>query len=455
MEKVNDKYVEDLQNVTPLDSCESSGAIQINSNKNTNIVSVNIDANDIKAPKTNENHFPMAGMPDILKFFIDDLSTVYGSPKEFFAISFMVACGGAVRKRAVLFDGKYKNYAQFMAMIVAPSGVGKSFPIKIAFSKLISIDKALYMCYKDELVDWKAKCVVCKAKQLVEPPKPYRKQFLIDDITPEALYQALEKNDGLTLYSDELSTWFENIGRYAKSGEVSRYLSISDNTSFDITRKGDEPILVIVPYLNIIGSIQPKVLADTLNLNQMRNNGFAQRFLFVYPESTRKPHYNNATRNSELEMGYKNLIEYLHCSDFGELTLSVGAKSKFIAFADELTDLGNATENDYLKAMYSKFEIHCLRISLTLELIKSFPGGLIEKSVSIETMSYAIDLCRYFIECGLKVESLSSNAELKSIDNISVAKFLVDKKGYSQNKVAEILGVSQQHINKKLKFKSK
>lgn len=414
-----------------------------------------IEIESATTPAANANAFPMAGMPDILKFFIDDLSSVYGSPKEFFAVSFMVACGGAVRKRAVLYDGKYNNYAQLWAMIVAPSGVGKSIPNKLAFFMLSALDKALFSDYIAELADWKAKCIACKAAQEVEPQKPFRRQFLIDDATPEALYEALANNSGLTLYSDELSSWFDNFGRYSKNGEVSRYLSIFDNTNFDISRKGSEPLLVTEPYFNIIGGIQPKVLADTLNLNQMRNNGFAQRFLFVYPDSVCKSHYNNASPNSVFVKGYEKLIEYLHCSDFGKLTLSIGAKSKFIAFADELTDLGNATENDYLKAMYSKFEIHCLRISLTLELIKSFPGGLIEKSVSIETMSYAIDLCRYFIECGLKVERLSSNAEQKSIDNISVAKFLVEKKGYSQNKVAEILGVSQQHINKKLKFKSK
>jgi hypothetical protein len=404
-------------------------------------------------PIVNANAFPMAGMPDVLKYLIEDLSSVYGSPNEFFAISFLVACGGAVRKRAVLYDGKYYNYAQLWAMIVAPSGVGKSIPIKVAFSMLCALDKALFNDYKAELADWKAKCIACKAAQEVEPTKPFRRQFLIDDATPEALYEALANNSGLTLYSDELSAWFDNFGRYTKNGEVSRYLSIFDNTTFDISRKGGEPLLVSDPYLNIIGGIQPKVLADTLNLNQMRNNGFAQRFLFVYPDSVCKSHYINASPNSELVKGYENLIEYLHCSDFGELTLSVGAKSKFIAFANKLTDSANATANDYLKAMYSKFEIHCLRIALTLELIKSFPNGLIDNSVSDATMSYAIDLCRYFIDSSLKVERLGSDAERKSIDNISVAKFLVEEKGYSQKRAADIVGVTQQYVNKKLKLR--
>jgi len=407
------------------------------------------------SPIVNANAFPMAGMPDVLKNLIDDLSSVYGSPKEFFAISFLVACGGAVRKRAVLYDGKYYNYAQLWAMIVAPSGVGKSIPIKVAFSMLIALDKALFKDYKLELADWRIKCAACKNNKEDEPEKPIRKQNIIDDCTPEALYCALEINSGLTLQSDELSTWFDNIGRYAKSGEVGRYLSIFDNTTFDITRKMDEPVLVSEPYLNIIGGIQPNVLADKLNQNHMRNNGFAQRFLFVYPDFTRKPHYINASHNIEFVKDYDNLIVYLHSTNFGTLTLSTDATSLFIIFSNELTDRANNTDKDYLKAMYSKFDIHCLRIALTLELIKSYTNGLITSTISVETMSYAIDLCRYFIESGLKVERLSSTSEQKTIDNISVAKFLIEKKGFSEKKAAETVGVTQQYINKKLKIKAK
>ena len=406
-------------------------------------------------PIVNANAFPMAGMPDVLKYLIEDLSSVYGSPNEFFAISFLVACGGAVRKRAVLYDGKYYNYAQLMAMLVAPSGVGKSMPIKLAFSKLIALDKALFEAYKADIVDWKAKCVASKAAQEVEPEKPHRRQFLIDDSTPEALYQALAVNDGLTLYSDELSAWFDNFGRYSKNGEVSRYLSIFDNTTFDITRKGDEPLLVSEPYLSIIGGIQPKVLSDTLKHNHMRNNGFAQRFLFVYPESVHKSHYINAVSNPAYTAGYDSLIEYLHSTHFGSLTLSVEAKELFIAFSNELTDTANATRADYLKAMYSKFEIHCLRIALILELIKSFPIGLTVNSVSADTMSYAIDLCRYFINSALKVACIDKSLDERPLNNISVAKFLVDHKGYSQNQVAGILKVTQQNLSKGFKLRAK
>jgi Protein of unknown function (DUF3987) len=399
-----------------------------------------------------KNPFPMDGMPPVISDYVNNLSKVYGSPKEFFAMAFIGACCAAVRKGAVLDDGKYKNYPQLYLMYVAPSGIGKTEPDKKGFRRLVEVDKELYQDYQKSKLDWKAECAACKKSKLVEPEKPIRKQLLIDDCTPEALYHALQNNAGLTLHSDELSTWFNNIGRYAKSGEVGRYLSIFDNTTFDISRKADEPVFVDEPYMNIIGGIQPEVLEETLQLNQMRKNGFAQRFLFVYPNNVLKPYYIDAIPNQSLLHECDRLIEYLHNEKFGTLILTRDAKEIFISFSNELTNENRNCKTDYLRAFYSKFEIHCLRIALIIELIKSYPYGLIYKTVTAETLEYAIRLCRYFIFCGLKVERMGVVSDESAVlDKLSVAKFLVHQSGHSQAEAAKIVGVSQQYINKKLK----
>ena len=44
-------------------------------------------------------------------------------------------------------------------------------------------------------------------------------------------------------------------------------------------------------------------------------------------------------------------------------------------------------------------------------------------------------------------------SEPNSLTNASVAKFLVEKCGHSQNKAAEIIGVSQPYVNKIMKNK--
>ena len=403
------------------------------------------------APK--ENPFPMDGMPTVLSDLINDSAAVYGSPKEFFATALLIACGAAVQKRAILNDGKYKNYPQLWAMIVAPSGIGKSEPLKIAFKRLREFNTAHYQTYKQEMREWKIESAACKKEKNAEPEKPILKQILIDDATPEALYPALENNAGLTLNRDELAGWFCDFGRYAKSGEVERYISIHSNVSFTVLRKNSDPLNVEDPYYSIIGGIQPEILEETMQDNKMRKNGFAQRFIFCFPNAVLKPKYNNTIPNELFRTNYDDLIDYLHNTDFGTFRFSDEAKNMFIKFSDANGDKVDESEFDYLKSMYSKFDIHVSRIALTLELIKTFPYATKNRIISAETMAYAIELSNYFIECGLKVERLGSSIKEQSntLNNATVAKYLVEKCGHSQNKAAEIVGVSQPYVNKIMK----
>ncbi len=438
----------------PSNSEQSKGADNKEQNKVTPIIGKLKQEVKPQKAKTEvfNTIFPSEGMPKVISDCMTDMSNVYSSPIEFFALSFLVACCGAVRKRAVLDDGKYLNFPQLWAMNVAPSGIGKTEPDKKAFKTLIDYDVESYQLYKILVKDWKADCIASKKTKSPEPPKPTLKQLLIDDCTPEALYCALEDNTGLTMHSDELNTWFNNIGRYAKNGEVGRYLSIFDNTSFPINRKNDEPRLVKDPLLNIFGGIQPEVLVETLQLNQMRKNGFAQRFLYAFPDRVIKPYYCDLSPNFHYVSEYESLIKYLYNTNFGTLFLSKESKAIFITFANEMTDLCNDTDSDYLKSMCSKFNIHCLRLSLILELINTYPNGLKINSISYDTMTYAISLCRYFISCGLKIDQLSSTGNaISSLNKVIVAKYLVDKIGYSEKKAAEILNISQQYINREIK----
>ena len=93
--------------------------------------------------------------------------------------------------------------------------------------------------------------------------------------------------------------------------------------------------------------------------------------------------------------------------------------------------------------------MHVLRIALVLELVKTFPNGLnSDKTISLETMQYAIDICRYFIVCGLKVEKLANQQnDNNKTDMKSFAKQLLDK-GVTQMEVARLTDLSQSTISR-------
>jgi hypothetical protein len=438
------------QKQTPSDSPKSEGANEIMLNKDTdflNRMKSDIQSNQ-RQIEAKENHFPMVGMPNVLADLINNCVAVYGSPLEYFASTLLVACGSVVRKRAVLDDGKYKNYPQLWIMYIGSSGIGKDAPLKIAFKPIHDYDEKAYQEYQNELAVWKIADAACKKAKDASPERPILRMILIDDATPESFYPCLQSNGGLTLHRDELSGWFADFGRYSKSGEVSRYLSLYTNGTFSISRVGRDHIKITDPFYSICGGIQPEVLTSALKENQMRENGFAQRFLFAFPDNAKQPMYNEAIPNPIFSLRYKKLIEYLHDTDFGTLTLSVDAKSCYIDFVNQMVYERNKTQIEYLQALYSRFRMQVLRIALTLELVNSYPIGLNEtKTVSFETMKYAIDICRYFIKCGLKVEQLGGANDEKPEMIKEMAKFLLAK-GETQMEVARLTGLSQSTISR-------
>jgi len=396
--------------------------------------------------------FPTEGLPSILLDFSKDIADVYGVPIELPIMSCLAAISSVLKKRVELWSGKYSNYGQVWVMAVAPSGVGKSEQMNIAFRPVKELDRQSYDLYKLSMSDWKNECSIAKKDKRIDPEKPFLKQSLISDVTVEALLQALSRNDeAVTLYRDELSGWIADFGRYGKSGEIAHYLSIFNNNQFIINRKGDDPLMVQNPFLSISGTIQPEVLDKALQENDLINNGFASRFLYVYPDTMVKQKYSESIPDEDLYNKYKDLVCGLADSgpfdSFDPFSLSSEAKTLFIAFSNSMTDKVNACNDPFLRASYSKMEIHCLRLALLIEVAKQESISLIEP----ETMQYAINLCFYFCSTVEKLGARQYKSREKKLDKLAVARFLVSDCDCSQNVAAKAVKLSQQYISKKLK----
>lgn len=398
--------------------------------------------------------FPIWGLPKVVQDMIHHGAEVYGVPKDFFGTYIFSAICAGLRKNAVL-KNKYTNYAQLWTMVVASSGIGKSEPLKIVFAPLHKRDKLMYEQYKDDLIQWKADCIEAKNNKGVEPPRPTLNQSLISDTTPEALFQALDRNSGLTLCRDELSGWFADQGRYAQSGEVGHYLSSFGNSQIQINRKGGEPQLIEDPYLGVVGSIQPEVLKECISSKKMVANGFISRFIFAFPDVVVKPKYIDKEMPEEVLARYEEFINKVCDCNKIHTTLSDAAKEVFIKFSNELTDKINNTEHDYLRSLYSKMEIHLSRIALMVYVAKLLTGETDEATVNAEIMSYSVEVCRYFVATGEKVFYMVNNQpqlpmqELSSGDLIRMLHKLHPIQNMTQ--FGKSIGVSQQNISNILK----
>jgi hypothetical protein len=437
----------------PSDWLESNGAAKFEAYKNTNFIQklkADLQAKS-KLMDESETIFPIDGLPQVLLDFGMEISEVYGVPIEFPVLSALCAVSATIRKKFVVDSGKYKNFGQLWLMFVAPPGVGKTEPVSAAFRPLQKLDNLSYEAYQVELCNWRTACSDAKQYKTQEPEKPFFKQALMDDFTPESLYQTMFRNNGaVTLYRDELSGWFADFGRYNKNGEISRYLSIFNNAQFCINRKSEEPLQIPEPFMSICGTIQPEILDLALSENNLKENGFASRFLYVYPKEIKKQHYSEKVPNENTTNQYDQLIKHCYHLPSSErpFSLSPEAKYIFIEYANQTADLVNDCSNNFLRATYAKMEIQVLRIALIIQIVRGVHNAVEaqQNTISKEALQYAIALCNYFKSNLQRIDTADNTPQILPIDAIKI----IQKEYGIKNKqaFAESIGVSRQYISK-------
>jgi len=389
--------------------------------------------------------FPAKNMPGFIKQIATDIAEVYGVPIEFPVMSMISALGTALGHKVRLRTDHYTNFPQLWTVIVAPSGVGKSEPLKIAYAPIRQREKQEYLRFQERMKEWKQQCLDAKHDGRQPPEKPKQQRILCSDTTPEALFGLLSDNQAITICRDELAGHFQDFGRYNKSGEVAHHLSSFDNSDFSVDRKGEENAMMIFkPILSMVGTIQPSVLQEVANQNFMRENGYLQRCLFVFPANVERPKYAQKSLKPDYIEAYTNFVEIcLNYPENTEFLLTADANKLFVDFANEISENVNATDSDYLKSLYAKMEIHALRLSLILAIF-----GKKKHLVTSTAMQYAIDLCHYFIATGKKIhnppEKVWTNTEIYC---------LIDQEIGIKNvsKFSESIGVKRQNVEKALR----
>lgn len=443
-----------------IDTLPISGKVMETANINSdngeeeNLIDVAIppatNLNDLgKIPKP-----PIWGLPKLLQDMITQGSEVYGTPIDFFLIYILAAIGAALRKSAKLIS-KHVNYPQLWFMVVAPSGIGKSEPLRMAFAPLYKRDQKLFDDYQQSLKQWKVDCLEAKKHSNPEPPCPICQQILTTDITPEALLYIIYKNNSICISRDEIAGLFNDIGRYSKSGEIEHYLSTFNNGQIRIDRKGDNPLLIPEPFLSIVGTVQPCVLEGILHNKELVGNGMLARFLFAYPDNQKKAKYRNEIMSPELLEQYDQYLNIL--CDYNEVVtqFSDEAMELFVTFSDELTDRSNEIEDEHIKSMLSKMDIQVSRLALIVYCSKLIAKETSEEKISAEIMKYCIELCRYFISTAEKAYQLSDTSKanhfFKNLTNKELMKLFNERYPIKNiNKFADSIGKTRQNISKML-----
>ena len=395
---------------------------------------------------------PINDFPEYIQNFIYEYIKVYKIPRDYITASVIFSTAFAIGNKLEL-KGKYDNIPLLWLALVGNVSSGKTDPLKTCLSYFTEKDSNSFKDYKMQLdASNLYESLSKKEKENEEPvPKPFYFQYLLNDYTPEALYNAHTINErGICIYRDELKGWLDDFGRYSKSGEQSTMLSTYYRQPMQINRASKEPINIEKPSIYVSGGIQPEILKD-LAKDSRAENGFLSRIMFVYPDLDKKQHYSNRKLNPETLNDYHRYLNSLtSIKEIINLSLSDEAETIYCKWFNRNVDITNDESKGYLKGVYGKLDVISLRLAIVVQGMDFVCNKYSSNEITAKSMQTAVNLTEYFRATALKVYDKIFNDNVSEMNKKDVAKFCKSL-GASQNDIGKAIKTSQQYVAKLLR----
>jgi hypothetical protein len=378
-----------------------------------------IDLNTIESEiKNDESKFPIDAFPELFRDLITELNETQNFPNDYTGTAILTAIATAIGTSAkVKVKGTWHELPALYTSLIGNAGANKTHPVKLLFEVFNEIDNDAINKYKILYNEFEEYQSISKKTKDLTPKidRPILIKTLLTNFTPEILNQRLNDNvKGCTVLSDELSTFLEGMNNYSKSDQTSVYLSFWSNQPTSIDRVGNPiPLFIKHPYLSIIGGLQPRMLKQGFPI-QKTNNGFLQRFLFAFPNTSLKHAINDNEFNTNLLNRYNEFIKnYIKENpvkineENGQINSKVfywsaDAKAYFYKWQKENCDLVNNNQNTLKGEIISKYDNHFIRLALILQIMENQNTY----EIGLNAVKGADELCKYFMNCAFKVLSV-------------------------------------------------
>lgn len=386
-----------------------------------------------------EVELPLAGLPSLVRKYIDTCTEVFHCPREFVMASVFTTAATAVGKKLRLHIKDYTNFPVLWMLLIAPSGSNKSYPMKMITSPLRSIDKELYEQYLRRL---KRHWGLPKKDRPENEPKC--RGMVVDNCTDERRDEILFLNSDQAWDTDdsvqasdkirsaigiypEVKTLIDGMAQQTGGLGVatSRMLKLFDCEPIKIDRKTQGVMLISEPMFNIIGDIQPSLIRSTFSDAALALSGFNQRFLFCVAERTKNPDFDSRSMPQHFITWWDRLIRTLYTGMKGdrevlpqgctEVYCTPQAEQIYADYYNLLQAKKSASESDYESSVYAKLQIHALRLATVIHALKLAvcPATEVQAdSLQADTMAYAVACMDYFEHTALRVmDSLSITSD--------------------------------------------
>ena len=417
--------------------------------------------------------FPIDIFPEQIQFYIKECADKLQMNVDYMGCSLLWLISVCVGNSFdIEVKAGWKEKAAIWMALVGQAGIGKTpsidrmiFPLQKINNKEI---KKYIEAYKkfDEFNTLSKKERKDIYGENYEVPKPKKTQFIVNDITLEALVDMHQETDNsLGVFKDELAGWLKDMNKYRAGSDLEFWLSTWSGKSVNVNRMTRAGSFVDKPFIPVLGGIQPTIF-NNLTTEETKENGFMDRLLLAYPDA-KADYYVESELDYEAIRWYSEVITKFFNTinqgiertegDIISRTVKMDAKSKqqWVRIFNKITDSqNNDDENQYLKSMYPKQKSYVPRFALLIHLFNcyfnEFKGALVLKE---DSMLKAERLSNYFVNNAKKVKIDSSEtSDLKTIINKeknSIEKvrslYLADK-DFNRTKAAELIGISRRQV---------
>jgi len=310
-------------------------------------------------------------------------------------------------------------------------------------------------------------------KDFEEVKEPKRKQFIVNDVTIEALADLHEENEvGIAVFKDELNGWLKDMNKYKPGSDLEFWLSCWSNQQAILTRKTAKSSFINSPLIPVLGGIQPGIFGQ-ISTAENKDNGFLDRLLVCFPEKEIE-HYNRNSIEQEVLDWYEAYIsqffdqiraKVLEINKFGEIEPRIvrftkEADSEWERIYNNITDMQNSDEvNEYVKSMLSKQKIYVPRFALILNCLGAYSESAEFDWISGDVMRNAEKLSNYFIAMSKKIKISTLESEgikeiikgMKGSPTAEIVKAIFESNpDAKKSEIAEMLNVSRKTIYKHL-----
>jgi len=419
--------------------------------------------------------FPLYIFPEPIQNYIIECNKTLNSSIDYMGCSMMwmlsVIIGNSMKIQVK--KGWIEPVTVWISL-VGKAGIGKTPSVKNIINPLVKLNNTEITSYVKQYKKYLTYSELDKKeKELSEEVfKPVKKQFIVNDITQEALIELHEENkNSIGVHKDELSGWFKDMNKYRAGSDLQFWLSSWSNEGVSLNRKTAKSSFVQSPIIPVIGGIQPNILNDFYT-DENKDNGFVDRMLTCFPELEIDV-YSEAELDDSILTWYNDFISnfyhdvrmsILRINDDGEVyphicVYSKEAKKLWQRIFNDITALQNSEEeNEYMKSMLPKQKSYIPRFALLLHVLDCcFDDASNMYVISENSLNKAESLSKYFVMMAKKIK-IDSSERNRSKKILLKNDLLSTKEKYfelikanphlTQKEAADLLAVSIRQIQR-------